>query len=275
VSAPTLIRPDWPAPPTVSALVTTREGGASGGPWAGLNLGDHVGDALEAVNANRAALQGLLPAGTALQWLRQVHGITVVQASGDGIVPEADACWTNEPRIACAVLTADCLPVLFCDRSGTFVAAAHAGWRGLCAGVLEATVAALPVDPRQLLAWLGPAIGPSAFEVGPEVRGVLVAAADAGAALAAAADAESSRPAAPVGVASVSQQAAVEAAFAPSPRPGHYLLDLYALARIRLRAAGVDAIYGGGFCTLSDPRKFYSYRRDGVTGRMASVIQLK
>ena len=275
MSAPTLIRPDWPAPPTVSALVTTREGGASGGPWAGLNLGDHVGDALEAVNANRAALQGLLPAGTALQWLRQVHGITVVQASGDGIVPEADACWTNEPRIACAVLTADCLPVLFCDRSGTFVAAAHAGWRGLCAGVLEATVAALPVDPRQLLAWLGPAIGPSAFEVGPEVRGVLVAAADAGAALAAAADAESSRPAAPVGVASVSQQAAVEAAFAPSPRPGHYLLDLYALARIRLRAAGVDAIYGGGFCTLSDPRKFYSYRRDGVTGRMASVIQLK
>jgi YfiH family protein len=275
-----------------------------------LNLGDHVVDAPEAVNANRAVLQGLLPAGTALQWLRQVHGITVVQASGDGIVPEADACWTNEPRIACAVLTADCLPVLFCDRSGTFVAAAHAGWRGLCAGVLEATVAALPVDPRQLLAWLGPAIGPSAFEVGPEVRGVLVAAADAGAALAAAADvgaalaaaadagaalaaaadvgaapatqdlavAAGTGPtctAAAVGVASVSQQAAVEAAFAPSPRPGHYLLDLYALARIRLRAAGVDAIYGGGFCTLSDPRKFYSYRRDGVTGRMASVIQLK
>lgn len=260
MSAPIVIRPDWPAPPTVSALVTTREGGASGGPWAGLNLGDHVGDAPEAVNANRAALQGLLPAGTAVQWLRQVHGITVVQASGGGIVPEADACWTDEPGIACAVLTADCLPVLFCDRSGTLVAAAHAGWRGLCAGVLEATVAALPVAPGQLLAWLGPAIGPSAFEVGPEVRSVFVAPASAAAA---------------VGVASVSQQAAVEAAFAPSPRPGHYLLNLYALAHIRLRAAGVDAIYGGGFCTLSDPRKFYSYRRDGVTGRMASMIQLK
>ena len=280
MSAPILIRPDWPAGPAVSALVTTREGGASSGPWQGWNLGDHVGDEPRAVLANRATLQGLLPAGTAVQWLRQVHGITVVQASRGGIVPEADACWTDEPGIACAVLTADCLPVLFCDRSATVVAAAHAGWRGLCAGVLEATVAALPVDPGQLLAWLGPAIGPTAFEVGPEVRDVFVgaalaAAADAGAALAAAADAESSRPAAPVGGASVSQQAAVEAAFAPSPRPGHYLLDLYALARIRLRAAGVDAISGGVFCTLSDPRKFYSYRRDGTTGRMASLIQLK
>jgi polyphenol oxidase len=290
VSAPILIRPDWPAPPTVSALVTTREGGGSGGPWAGFNLGDHVGDNPQAVTTNRETLQQVLPPGTVVQWLRQVHGTTVVQASGGGIVPEADACWTDKPGIACAVLTADCLPVLFSDRSGTLVAAAHAGWRGLCAGVLEATVAALPVAPGQLLAWLGPAIGPSAFEVGPEVRSVFVAAADAGAALAAAAgagaaltaqdlaaaaDTGPTRTGAAVDGTVISQQAEVEAAFTPSARPGHYLLDLYALARVRLRAAGVDAVYGGGFCTLSDPRTFYSYRRDGTTGRMASVIQLK
>ncbi|MEQ9465439.1 MAG: peptidoglycan editing factor PgeF [Haliea sp.] len=259
MSAPVLIRPDWPAPPAVSALVTTREGGASVGAWQGLNLGDHVGDDPRAVKVNRAMLQRSLPGGTAIQWLQQVHGIDVVHASRGCAVPEADACWTDQSGIACAVLTADCLPVLFCDRSATVVAAAHAGWRGLCAGVLEATVAALPVDPGELLAWLGPAIGPTAFEVGPEVRDVFIEVA-----LQAATDA----------AVAVSPAVEVEAAFATAPRVDHYLLDLYALARIRLGEAGVGAVYGGGLCTLSDPRRFYSYRRDGTTGRMASLIQL-
>tara|TARA_R110002110_G_scaffold245617_3_gene461959 strand:- start:201 stop:998 length:798 start_codon:yes stop_codon:yes gene_type:complete len=265
VSTPVLIRPDWPAPDEVSALVTTREGGDSNGPWQGLNLGDHVGDDPLAVQANRATLQRALPAGTSVQWLRQVHGTTVVRASRSGAVPEADACWTDEPGIACAVLTADCLPVLFCDHAASVVAAAHAGWRGLCGGVLEATVAALPVDPGELLAWLGPAIGPTAFEVGPEVRDAYIAAAGAGAARAGVADARGA--ASPV--------VEVEAAFAPSPRLGRFLLDLYALARIRLHKAGVGAVHGGGLCTLSDPRCFFSYRRDGTTGRMASLIQLQ
>jgi len=292
VSAPVLIRPDclirpdWPAPLRVNALVTTREGGASSGLWRGLNLGDHVGDDPEAVQANRATLQAALPPGTLIQWLRQVHGTGVVRASRGAVVPEADACWTDEPGIACAVLTADCLPVLFCDRAATVVAAAHAGWRGLCTGVLEATVAALPVDPGELLAWLGPAIGPTTFEVGPEVRDAFVeaafaAAAVAGAALVAAADAGAACSAAATnrsdtasgyGAAAVAE---TRAAFTPGPRPDHYLLDIYALARMRLREAGVGAVHGGGLCTLSDPRRFYSYRRDGTTGRMASVIQLK
>lgn len=285
MSAPVLIRPDWSAPLAVSALSTTREGGVSSGPWQGLNLGNHVGDDPQAVQANRATLQGALPAGTVVQWLRQVHGTAVVQASSNGAVLEADACWTDQPGIACAVLTADCLPVLLCDRSATVVAAAHAGWRGLCAGVLEATVAALPVEPGELLAWLGPAIGPTAFEVGPEVRDVFVGAAHASAAEAGnagataadagAAHAEAAHAATTDAGGAASPVAEVEAAFVPSPRPNHYLLDLYALARLRLRLAGVGAVYGGGLCTWSDPRLFYSYRRDGTTGRMASLIQLK
>lgn len=270
MSAPIFISPDWPAPLGVSALVSTREGGASSGLWRGLNLGDHVGDDPEAVQANRATLQRALPEGTAIQWLLQVHGTGVVRAYSGAAVPEADACWTDEPGIACAVLTADCLSVLFCDRSATVVAAAHAGWRGLCNGVLEATVAALPVAPGELLAWLGPAIGPTAFEVGPEVRDVFVAAADAGAASAAGPATEGN---AAWGYAAAAE-AEILAAFTPAPRPDHYLLDLYALARLRLREAGVGAVHGGGLCTLSDPRRFYSYRRDGTTGRMASLIQL-
>lgn len=281
MSAPICIRPDWSAPRSVSALVSTREGGHSIGAWQGLNLGHHVGDDPEAVQANRATLQQALPEGTAIQWLRQVHGTAVVRASRGVAVPEADACWTDQPGIACAVLTADCLPVLFCDRSATVVAAAHAGWRGLCAGVLEATVAALPVDPGELLAWLGPAIGPTAFEVGPEVRDAFVAAAVVGAASAAAAHVVEALAALPTteGDAASGYAAAAEAeilaAFTPAVRPDHYLLDLYALARIRLRRAGVGGVHGGGLCTLSDPRRFYSYRRDGTTGRLASLIQLK
>ena len=247
VHSPALITPDWPAPATVSALVTTRSGGFSRGPWQGFNLGDHVGDEADAVAANRWLLQEQLGAGTRVQWLQQVHGTAVVLAPRAHGVPVADASWSGDPGVACAVLTADCLPVLLCDRAATVVAAAHAGWRGLAEGVLEATVRALPVPAASLLAWLGPAIGPAAFEVGAEVRDAFLAA---------------------------DGSAAVLEAFTPAQRRGHYFADIYRLARLRLQAAGVAAIYGGGFCTVSDAARFYSYRRDGVTGRMASLIYL-
>ncbi|MFV0278428.1 MAG: peptidoglycan editing factor PgeF [Parahaliea sp.] len=243
------IAADWPAPPSVVAFTSTRQGGYSAPPWDGLNLGHHVGDNPGAVAANRGQLQQWLPTGVRVQWLDQVHGTRVVMASGQG-QPKADAAVSTEPGLACAVLTADCLPVLFCDRAGGVVAAAHAGWRGLVAGVLEATVAAMPAAPGELLAWLGPAIGPAAFEVGPEVRAAFV------------------------DVASPASADAVAACFAPSPRPGHHLADIYQLARLRLRAAGLEAVYGGGCCTFTDARRFYSYRRDGQTGRMASVVAI-
>ncbi|MEZ5555101.1 peptidoglycan editing factor PgeF [Haliea sp.] len=247
VYRPGLITPDWPAPATVSALATTRLGGLSGKPWNTLNLGDHVGDEAATVAGNRQRLQACLAAGTRVQWLEQVHGAVVVPAQCAGEVPEADASWTHEAGVACAVLTADCLPVLFCDRGATVVAAAHAGWRGLAAGVLEATVRALPVAPEHVLAWLGPAIGPAAFEVGAEVRDAF---------LAGGTGPDSAR------------------AFLPAARSGHFYADIYQLARLRLQAAGVPAIYGGEFCTFNDSQRFYSYRRDGVTGRMATLIYL-
>lgn len=235
------LRPDWPAPSRVRALVTTRLGGVSEAPFDTFNLGDHVEDDGEAVAENRRRLceaTGATPA-----WLAQVHSATAVEAD-PASQPVADASWTDRPGIACTVLTADCLPVLFCDRAGTRVAAAHAGWRGLAAGILEETVDALGCPPATLLAWLGPAIGPLAFEVGPEVREAFVAA-----------------------------QAEAAAAFVDSANPGRYLADLYALARLRLAAHGVCAVYGGGFCTVGDPR-FYSYRRASVTGRFASLVWL-
>ena len=247
------IEPDWPAPATVLALSTTRQGGHSRAPFDSFNLAQHVGDDAAAVTANRASLREQLPPGAAIQWLTQVHGRVVVEARRGAACPEADAVWTAEPGIACAVLTADCLPVLFCDRGGRRVAAAHAGWRGLLAGVLEATVAALGVDPGQLLAWLGPAIGPAAFEVGGEVRVAYLAEARSGA-----------------------EFARVESCFLP--RRGsedRYSADLCALARLRLQQVGVSAIFGGGHCTWSDPDRFYSYRRDGRTGRMASLVMLR
>jgi len=242
---PTHIEPRWPAPATVVALCTTRLGGVSAGPFASFNLARHVGDDAAAVRANRDRLAGLLPVGTELHWLQQVHGTTVVRA-GVGGEPQADAHWSDRAGRACAVLTADCLPVLFCSRYGDRIAAAHAGWRGLAAGVLEATVCALGGEPSTLLAWLGPAIGPAAFEVGPEVREAFLAA-----------------------------DPSAAACFVPSAeRAGHFCADLYGLARLRLRRAGVEAVYGGGFCTYRDAARFYSYRRDGTTGRMASVIAL-
>lgn len=234
------LQADWPAPEWIRTCVTTRQDGCSQGPFKGFNLGTHVGDDPNHVLANRAELARKL--GCRLAWLEQIHSTDVVEAA-PGLVEEADACWTSEMDVACAVMTADCLPVLFCDRAGTRVAAAHAGWRGLAGGILENTVAALGVAPQELLAWLGPAIGPQAFEVGPEVREIFGSAA--------AAD-----------------------CFTPSQRPGHYLADIYQLARLRLQAVGVTAVYGGGWCTVNDSLRFFSYRRDGQTGRFASLIWL-
>lgn len=237
------IEPDWPAPPRVRALCTTRSGGVSLGPFAGLNLADHVGDEPSAVARNRALLRECLALPAKPHWLRQVHGCTVADAARDPRDCQADAVIAARPREVCAVLTADCLPLLLCDEAGTHVAAVHAGWRGLAAGIIEATVARFPAPPRELLCWLGPAIGPGAFEVGAEVRARFLARGDAG----------------------------THAAFVPASG-GRWLADLYALARERLRACGVGRIRGGGLCTYSDPGRFFSYRRDGVTGRMASLI---
>lgn len=233
------------------ALATTRQGGCSAAPFANFNLGDHVGDEGSAVAANRQLLADALPQGASVSWLSQVHGTTVVEAGQGELPPLADAQWSRTKGIACAVLTADCLPVLLCSAAGDVVAAAHAGWRGLLAGVLEATVAAMETQPASVLAWLGPAIGPAAFEVGEEVRDGFLAAA------------------------TPAEVAAITACFVPVPaRPGHYLADLPALAHVRLRAVGVTNVFGGSWCTHSDSERFFSYRRDGQTGRMASLILL-
>lgn len=243
--APLFIHPDWPAPPRVRAACTTRIGGVSQGPYAGFNMGRGSGDDAVAVNENRrrAALALGLPAEPC--WIRQVHGIRVVRMPEEAPDPEADASFSVEPGVVCVVQAADCLPVLLCDRAGTLVAAAHAGWRGLAGGVLERTVAALPAPPRELLAWLGPAIGPEAFEVGEEVRDSFVRA-----------------------------DPAAARAFRPGGRAGKHYADLFLLARQRLAHAGVGQVSGGGISTHADPARFYSFRRDGVTGRMAALIWL-
>ncbi|MFA5631774.1 MAG: peptidoglycan editing factor PgeF [Porticoccaceae bacterium] len=251
-----LIRPRWPAPANVRSAVTTRAGGISSGPWATLNLGDHVGDDPQAVAANRELLRGELGLERAPLWVNQVHGTDVL--SFDPLPHEinpvgmtADGVCTRSDGVACAIMTADCLPVLLCDRRGTVAAAAHAGWRGLAAGILRNTVAAMACDPADVLAWLGPAIGPDAFEVGSEVREAFQDAA-----------------------LNPTQRTAIATCFAPSDAPGKYRADLYALAAAELAAIGVPKTYGGGFCTFRDTERFYSYRRDGETGRMASLIWL-
>lgn len=233
--------PAWRLPPGVGALQTGR----GTAPGYGFNLADHVGAPAAAVVANRAALHRALPEVRRIAWLRQVHGTRVVSLPVTGH-PEADAAVSRVPGEACVVLTADCLPVLFCDRDATVVAAAHAGWRGLAAGVLEHVVTAMQVDPAALRVWLGPAIGPRAFEVGPEVRAAFIAA-DGGA----------------------------SACFEPSLRPGHWMADLPGLARRRLRALGVDAVAGGAHCTFEESAQWFSYRRQTDCGRMASLIWLR
>jgi purine-nucleoside/S-methyl-5'-thioadenosine phosphorylase / adenosine deaminase len=246
------IIPDWPAPQNVQALQTTRNGGVSTGSYASLNLGDHVGDVPMAVAHNRQLLSALLPSEPV--WLKQVHGTGVIDTDAAGCgVPQADACISRHSGAVCAVMTADCLPVLLCDERGSVVAAVHAGWRGLCDGVIEQTVRAMDVPPQMLMAWFGPAIGPQAFEVGGEVRAAFI-----------------------------DKQPQAEAAFIPSPpaplplagEGRKYLADLYRLARLRLNALGISRIYGGGLCTYTDSARFFSYRRDGVTGRMGTFIWL-
>ncbi len=238
-----LIRADWQAPDHIHALTTTRLDGVSEAPFNGLNLGDHVGDLATAVRENRQMLLNALGLDTPPQWLSQVHGVRVVEARSDGQVREADGCWTASPGLACVVMTADCLPVLITDRQGKRVAAAHAGWRGLASGVLEATLAHFP-DPDELLVWMGPAIGPLAFEVGNEVREQFVRALPD-----------------------------CETAFRVSPTDSNkWLADIYQLARVRLNAAGVTEVSGGDYCTFTESDYFYSYRREGQTGRMASLI---
>jgi YfiH family protein len=227
----------------VRAFTTSRAGGCSEGAWGSLNLGLRCGDDERCVRENRARLSALLPA--APQWLRQVHGVEVAEHPGAAVeeaTPEADALVAFAPGRVCAVLTADCLPVVFCDRAGSRVGVAHAGWRGLAGGVLEHTVQAMDCAPAELLAWLGPAIGPCVYEVGPEV---------------------------------VEAFDGIEGAAAPGRRPDRWLLDLYGIARHKLRAAGVGEVHGGGLCTFSDPARFYSYRRDGTTGRMATLIWME
>ena len=247
VASEGFITPDWPAPANVRTLITTRRGGVSRGVYASLNLGDHVGDDPLAVAKNRALVSHRI--GARPLWLKQVHGTHVVEA-GDCLaadpngVPEADASFTHRTGVACAVMTADCLPVLFCNPAGTVVAAAHAGWRGLLDGVLEATMGTLGAPGDELIAYLGPAIGPQAFEVGDEVRAAFVA-----------------------------RSRNAEEAFHPGNQ-GKWFADLYLLARQRLSARGVAQVYGGDYCTVTDADRFFSYRRDGQTGRMASLIWL-
>ncbi|MCG7372575.1 peptidoglycan editing factor PgeF [Pseudomonas luteola] len=236
------LTPDWPAPANVRGCVTTRSAGVSHGPYESLNLGDHVQDDPAAVAENRQRLVDSL--GCRPAWLKQVHGISVVEADPAQVL-EADASWTSTLGIAATIMTADCLPVLFCNRQGTRVAAAHAGWRGLVSGVLEATAASLESSPQDILVWFGPAIGPDAFEVGAEVREAFV-----------------------------SEHSQAKTAFKPSVNDGRFMADIYQLARLRLASIGIDAIYGGGWCTYTDTARFYSFRRSPQTGRLASLIWL-
>jgi len=258
LSRSALVWPDWPdLPASVGALATSRDGGVSVGPYddgkggGGLNLGLHVNDAPDAVAANRAALQAWLPGRPA--WIAQVHGAAVVDASTVGPgqpVRTGDASIATAPGVVCAILTADCLPVLFADLDGKVVGAAHAGWRGLAAGVLGETVRAMrAAGAGEITAWMGPAIGPEMFEVGADVVAAFVEALPG---------------------------EATRACFADlAGRPGKYLADMFTLARLMLARDGVERVHGGGLCTASAPDRFYSYRRDGVTGRQASLIWLK
>jgi YfiH family protein len=241
------IAPDWPAPEHVRVLSTLRAGGVSEGAYASLNVAAHVGDRADAVAVNRLLLREAARLPDEPLWLEQVHGNGVVRHAGcAGMQPRADAAVSFEPGRVCGVMTADCLPVVLADRAGTRVAVAHAGWRGLLGGVVEATIAALQIAPADLCAWLGPAIGPGAFEVGPEVREAYLAAL-----------------AVP----------GTDACFVPNER-ARYLADLYGLARLVLARAGTGSIHGGGWCTHDDAGRFFSFRRDGVTGRMATLAWL-
>jgi hypothetical protein len=237
------IVPQWQAPRNVRSLITTRCGGVSLGAYASMNLATHVGDDPDSVADNRRWLQQYLPSEPV--WLQQVHGTAVARADEAGAGAVADGACTRRPGVVCAVLTADCLPVLLCSEAGTAVGIAHAGWRGLAAGIVEATVEAMQEAPGRLMAYLGPGIGPAAFEVGDEVHRAFCEASPAAA-----------------------------AAFVRNGE-GKWLADLYSLARQRLAACGVASISGGGWCTHGESERFYSFRREGNTGRMASLIWIE
>lgn len=236
------LQPVWPAPSNVRALVTTRQGGCSAAPFDSLNLADHVGDDPGSVARNRHLLETEYRLPDTPLWLNQVHGCTVVTAHSVEPGCSADAVYSDKSRMVCAVLTADCLPLLITDRRGSEVCAVHAGWRGMAAGVIESAVHRFQTPAQELLVWLGPAIGPAAFEVGEEVRDIFL-----------------------------NHRRRAGRLFTPS-RPGHWLADIYGLARMRLSDAGVGFVCGGDYCTMTQDELFFSYRRDGVTGRMAAMI---
>ncbi|SEL41178.1 peptidoglycan editing factor PgeF [Nitrosovibrio tenuis] len=242
------IVPDWPAPRNVKAVFTTRNGGTGSGPYASLNLGDHVGDDPLTVEKNRALLRHALPDEP--RWLNQVHGNVPISIDGDCTAPcHGDAAFSLRPGNVCAVLVADCLPILLCNHAGTMVGVIHAGWRGMAEGVIERTLSRINTTATRhtrMMAWLGPAIGPNHFEVGEEVRQAFIG-----------------------------HDRKADVAFLPNFRnEAKWFADLFTLARQRLVKAGVGEIYGGGQCTFSDPTRFFSYRRDGITGRMAGLIWL-
>lgn len=236
-----MIEPDWPAPPGVHAVATERSGGVSAGPYASLNLAEHVGDEPGAVAANRDALASALSLDTQPCWLEQVHGADVLDLDTDP-PGRADGAVTSTPGRVCVVLTADCVPVLLAARDGSRVGAAHAGWRGLAAGVLTQAVARMGTPPEQIQAWLGPAIGPTSYEVDADVRDAFLGA-----------------------------DPSADRCFVPT-RPGHWHADLYGLARARLSKSGVEAVYGGDFCTFTESARFFSHRREAPCGRMATLI---
>jgi len=249
MSAAPLLHADWPAPPGVHAFTTLRHGaGESKAPFDHFNLGNRYaadGDDPATVERNRQSLIGCARLPSPPRWLKQVHGVDVVRCgatSESGEEPVADASVTSVAGLVLAILTADCLPVVFAADDGSEVAAAHAGWPGLSAGMLEATVAAMRTPAERLLAWIGPAAGPQRYEIGEEVRDRFLA-----------------------------QDAQAQTAFVPT-RPGHWRVDLFAIARMRLAHAGVTRVYGGGVCTISDPQRFFSHRRDARTGRMATLV---
>lgn len=240
------ILPNWPAPKNVHAYTTTRIGGQSKSPYDSFNLGDHVADDPYAVAANRKQLMTELKLPNSPVWLQQVHGVNVIRADHAEINPTADAACTNISKNVCVVLTADCLPILICDRQGTQVAGVHAGWRGLVTGVIEATLKTMQIIPQETFVWLGPAIGPTKFEVGDEVRQQFLM-----------------------------HDAKARAAFVPTANQ-KWLANIYMLATQRLKNYGITQIFGGDLCTYTDTKHFFSHRRDhGKTGRMASLIWLE
>lgn len=234
---------DWPAPDFIKAGITLRHGGVSTAPYNSFNLATHVGDELAVVEKNRAMLNLNLP--NTPQWLEQTHSTSVVLLPSKEMNPKADAVYTLQKNVVCTVMTADCLPLLITDKQGSCVAAVHAGWRGLCDGIIETTIKKLAIKPESLLVWLGPAIGQDVYEVGEEVYHAFTATNDD-----------------------------FKQAFTETSK-GHWLFDIYHAAKLRLNKTGVNQIFGGNRCTLSEEKDFFSYRRDGVTGRMASLIWIE